>query len=96
MVVVYSGSDADVDQRRIRPALCRPLALLDGHGERLADDASPLRRAARGEAFRMRFTIDGANGGDRGRRLFEASGEPIAGPCDEPGGVVIIRDVTER
>jgi hypothetical protein len=41
----------------------------------------------------MRFSI---GRGDGGQRLFEASGEPIAGPEDQPGGVVIIRDVTDR
>ena len=85
---------ADVDQRCFDRAFPPGVALLDARGkDPLGDDASPLRRAARGEAFRMRFAIDGVDGG---RRVFEASGEPINGPGDQPGGVVIIRDVTER
>ena len=45
--------------------------LLDQRGQPLADDASPQHRAARGETFRMRFTLALAEGA---RRTFEASG----------------------
>ena len=93
MVVVFSGNTPTLTNPafdRVFPGRC---GLLDLRGEPLADDASPLQRATRGEAFRMRFAILGVDGD---KRLFEASGEPIDGPGGQPGGVVIIRDVTER
>jgi two-component system CheB/CheR fusion protein len=67
-------------------------ALLDQRGQPLADDATPQHRAARGEAFRMRFTMDIP---DVGRRTYEASGEPIRNSGDPQGGVVVIREVAE-
>jgi two-component system CheB/CheR fusion protein len=66
--------------------------LLDQRGQPLADDATPQHRAARGETFRMRFSLELAEGG---RRTFEASGEPIRKPGDPQGGVVVIREVGE-
>lgn len=61
-------------------------------GRPLGPDELPTRRAARGEAFTMQFTLTAA-GGERG--WFEASGQPLAG-SDPEIGVVVIRDITER
>jgi two-component system CheB/CheR fusion protein len=93
MVVVYNGTTPTLTNAAFDRLFPPGAALLDAGGEPLADDASPLGRAARGEPFRMRFGIDSVDGR---RRMFEASGEPIDGPGNLPGGVVIIRDVTER
>jgi two-component system, chemotaxis family, CheB/CheR fusion protein len=70
------------------------LALQDENGHPLRSEHSPQQRAARGESFNMEFTlIDG----QRARRWFEANGQPI-GSADggQQGGVVVIRDITER
>jgi two-component system CheB/CheR fusion protein len=66
--------------------------LADDEGRPLPEDATPGRRAARGESFSLAFTVtldDGA------RRWFESEGRPV---FDEGRrlGVVTIRDVTER
>ena len=53
---------------------------------------TPQHRAARGETFRMRFSMELP---DVGRRTFEASGEPIRNSGDPQGGVVVIREVAE-
>lgn len=67
----------------------RGLPPLDGlDGMPLAADQSPVARAARGEAFRVQFTLQG------GLRRFEASGQPIRSDGVE-GGVVVIRDISE-
>jgi two-component system CheB/CheR fusion protein len=68
------------------------VVLLDGHGHPLQEEATPQQRAARGETFRTRFSIDDLNGE---RRWFEASGEAIHGPDNEQGGVIVIREATE-
>ncbi len=64
----------------------------DAEGNPLAPEATPQSCAARGESFSMEFTISARDGT---RRQFEANGRPIR---DEPrrGGIVIIRDITER
>jgi two-component system CheB/CheR fusion protein len=51
---------------------------------------TPASRAARGEAFRLEFTVGAADGT---RRWFEATGRPLAG---EAAGVLVIRDITDR
>jgi two-component system CheB/CheR fusion protein len=61
-------------------------------GRLLGPDEMPGRRAARGEAFSMQFTLTAAEGG---RRWFEANGQPLAS-SDPEVGVVVIRDITER
>ena len=66
--------------------------MLDPHGQPLASDLTPLHRAARGETFRVRFTMELP---DDGRRTFEASGQPIRNSGDLHGGVVVIREVAE-
>jgi len=67
--------------------------LLDLGGQPLRDDQHPARRAALGETFRLRFSVDSDDGP---RRTFEASGQPIHGPDDELGGVVVIREAADR
>ncbi|HEU5330904.1 MAG TPA: chemotaxis protein CheB [Thermomicrobiales bacterium] len=66
----------------------------DEQGQPLPPAATPQARAARGETFQMEFTtVDTA-----GQRCwYEASGRPLtAGAGVGPGGVVVIRDSTER
>ncbi len=65
----------------------------DASGQPLPKEAGPLRRAARGESFKMEFT-EGEGGP---RRWFEATGQPIQTGSGEPaGGVVSVRDISER
>jgi two-component system CheB/CheR fusion protein len=65
----------------------------DDHGRRLPAARWPLVRAARGDSFRMTFTL---KPGEGERRWFEATGEPIGDGEDTAGGVVVIRDITDR
>jgi two-component system CheB/CheR fusion protein len=53
----------------------------------------PQQRAARGERFRMEFAVSEADGT---RRWFEAVTEPLTSQDRAWGGVVAIRDVSER
>jgi len=53
----------------------------------------PQQRAARGERFRMEFAVSDPDGG---RRWFEAVTEPLRSQDRTWGGVVAIRDVSER
>ena len=53
----------------------------------------PQQRAARGERFRMEFAVSEADGS---RRWFEAVAEPLMSEDRTWGGVVAIRDVSER
>jgi two-component system, chemotaxis family, CheB/CheR fusion protein len=53
----------------------------------------PQQRAARGERFRMEFAVSGPEGA---RRWFEAVTEPLTVEDRTWGGVVAIRDVSER
>ncbi|HEX7471529.1 MAG TPA: CheR family methyltransferase [Candidatus Limnocylindrales bacterium] len=53
----------------------------------------PQQRAARGERFRMEFAVSDADGS---RRWFEAVTEPLRSQDRTWGGVVAIRDVSER
>ena len=53
----------------------------------------PQRRAARGERFRIEFAVSDADGE---RHWFEAVAEPLTGQDRTWGGVVSIRDVSER
>jgi two-component system CheB/CheR fusion protein len=68
-------------------------ALRDADGAPLPPDRTPAERAARGEAFRTELTM-----ADRGGRMryFEACGNPIQGPEGHAGGVVVVRDITDR
>src|SRR5438132_5118083 len=65
--------------------------LEDASGHRLSARSHPTRMAARGESFAQAFTIQRDDGS---RRWFEANGQPIR--SDGMGGVIVIRDVTER
>jgi two-component system CheB/CheR fusion protein len=51
---------------------------------------TPEYRVARGEAFRLEFTVTAADGT---RRWFEATGRPLTG---ESAGVLVIRDMSDR
>lgn len=53
----------------------------------------PQQRAARGERFRMEFAVSDPVGA---RRWFEAVAEPLTSEDRTWGGVVAIRDVSER
>jgi signal transduction histidine kinase len=65
----------------------------DDHGRRLPTARWPLARAGRGDSFRMTFSLKPGAGE---RRWFEATGEPIGSGEDVTGGVVVIRDITDR
>jgi two-component system CheB/CheR fusion protein len=66
---------------------------LDEVGHPLPEDSTPLRRAARGEAFTMTFVAMTASGDIR---RLEATGRPVAGILDRAGAVVAIRDISKR
>jgi two-component system CheB/CheR fusion protein len=53
----------------------------------------PQQRAARGERFRMEFAVSQAGGT---RRWFEAVAEPLTASDRTWGGVIAIRDLSER
>jgi two-component system, chemotaxis family, CheB/CheR fusion protein len=53
----------------------------------------PLHRASRGERFRMEFAVSQDGGA---RRWFEAIAEPLTAEDRTWGGVVTIRDLSER
>ncbi|HST87377.1 MAG TPA: chemotaxis protein CheB [Ktedonobacterales bacterium] len=78
---------------RMFGAACAAFAPEDDAGCRLSREATPQWRAARGETFTMEFTLTLDDGT---RRWFEASGQPIRSAGEELGGVVAIRDITER
>jgi two-component system CheB/CheR fusion protein len=65
---------------------------LDEDGCPLPPDAAPRLRAARGETFELQFALAAPDGS---RRWFEAHGQPIAASGEE-GGVIVIREITER
>ncbi len=65
----------------------------DELGRPLPSAATPQRRAARGEAFIIEFTLLGEDGD---RRYFEATGQPIRSAGAALGGVINIRDISER
>jgi two-component system, chemotaxis family, CheB/CheR fusion protein len=66
--------------------------LLDGSGRRLPARAHPARRAGHGETFTLPFTVQREDGS---RWWFEASGQELR-TRGVVGGVVVLRDVTER
>lgn len=65
----------------------------DAQGQPLPPDEQPQRRAASGAPFSAQFTLTAPDGA---RRWFEAAGQPIAGGSTARGGVVTIRDISER
>jgi len=65
----------------------------DELGRPLPETDWPRQRAANGESFTMLFTLREPEGT---RRWYEASGQPLLINGVEQGGVVVIRDVTDR
>jgi two-component system CheB/CheR fusion protein len=74
-------------------ALGAPFVPADAQGIPLPAADAPERRVARGEAFRLEFTAEAADGA---RRWFEASGRPLAGEANGVAGVLVVRDITDR
>jgi signal transduction histidine kinase len=70
--------------------LAAPFIPADAQGVPLPATQTPEHRVARGEAFRLEFTVGAADGS---RRWFEATGRPLTG---EKAGVLVIRDITDR
>src|SRR5262249_26017053 len=70
-----------------------PLIPEDENGIPLPTEQTPQQRAARGETFSIEFTAVTPGGV---RRWLEASGQAIQGGKQPLGGVVVIRDITER
>ncbi len=62
-------------------------------GQPLPPDEAPRARATRGESFSTTFTVAGPGGS---RRWFEANGQPVQTEGADEGGVVVIRDITDR
>lgn len=62
-------------------------------GRQLPEADWPQRRAAHGESFTMLFTLRKP---EVRRRWYEASGQPLLIDGVQRGGVVVIRDVTDR
>jgi two-component system CheB/CheR fusion protein len=69
------------------------VTLCDPDGRPLPPASAPAARAARGDVFREDLTIAEPSGVVR---YFEACGHPIQGPTGHAGGVVVIRDITDR
>jgi two-component system CheB/CheR fusion protein len=69
------------------------VVLEDVAGLPFREEDRPQRRAARGERFRVEFAVSDADGK---RRWFEAVAEPLTAEDRTWGGVVSIRDVSER
>ena len=65
----------------------------DAAGLPLAPADRPLQRAARGERFRMEYAVVRPGGA---RRWFEAVAEPLTAGDRTWGGVITIRDLSER
>lgn len=65
----------------------------DEEGSPLPPSAQPRQRAARGEAFTLMSVLPDAQGPGR---WFEAKGQPIVTDDENRGGVVVIRDITDR
>jgi len=96
VIVVQRSGDivlANSAYDRISSSLQQLTAPRDVRGRRLAEGHGPLARAARGESFEMSFTIDSPDGE---RRWYEAHGAPVGAAHDLDGGVVVIRDITDR
>jgi two-component system CheB/CheR fusion protein len=69
------------------------IQLEDVAGVPFAPDDWPQQRAARGERFRIEFAVSDPDGK---RRWFEAVAEPLTAEDRTWGGVVSIRDISER
>jgi len=77
---LFGGSEAEIEPE---DAAGVPIRLAD----------RPQQRAARGERFRMEFAVS-QPGGER--RWFEAVAEPLTAGDRTWGGVIAIRDLSER
>jgi two-component system CheB/CheR fusion protein len=77
---LFGGSDAMIEPQ-------------DLAGLPLPKDDWPQQRAARGERFRMEFAVSADDGT---RQWFEAIAEPLAVEDQTWGGVVAIRDISDR
>jgi len=63
-------------------------------GHPLASEAQPPQRAVRGETFTLEFTLPTEASE---QRYLEAPGQPILDEeRQQTGGVLVIRDITER
>lgn len=69
------------------------IVLEDASGKIIPPENAPWHRAARGDAFILEFSIRNPDGTPQ---WWEAHGEPIGHDSNAQGGVVIIRDVSER
>jgi len=65
----------------------------DTAGQPMAQEMQLQRRATSGVPFSMQFALTAPDGA---RRWFEATGQPITQEDTRQGGVVTIRDITER
>jgi two-component system CheB/CheR fusion protein len=61
-------------------------------GSLLPEEETPQQRAARGEAFTLRFYLDTQEGD---RRMLEATSQPV-GLDEQRASVVVVRDVTKH
>ncbi len=69
------------------------IRLEDVAGLPLRPEDMPQQRAARGERFRVEFAVSDASGN---RRWYEAVAEPLTAKDRTWGGVVSMRDISER
>ncbi len=69
------------------------LAPENERGKPLPAEDTPQRRTARGESISMEFSLPSAHGE---RRWFEANGQPLMSEGRVDGGVIVIRDITDR
>jgi two-component system CheB/CheR fusion protein len=77
---LFGGADAEIEPE-------------DAAGLPLPPAERPQQRAARGERFRMEFAVTRPDGS---RRWFEAVAEPLTAGDRTWGGVLAIRDLSER
>ena len=66
---------------------------LDEDGVPIPESGHPLVLASMGESFNLEFTLEGD---DDTRRWFEATGAPLHDGGTADGGVIVVRDITER
>ncbi len=69
------------------------VVLRDEEGRELPADRTPQHLASCGESFKMEFTTVAEDGS---RRFYEATGAPIGREGEIEGGVVVVRDITDR
>lgn len=95
IVVARDGSPvlANEAYREILGDLDAGFEPLDERGQPFPPELAPQQRAARGELFSQDFTLTAPNGE---RRWFEARGNAIMRDGRHEGGVITIRDITDR